>query len=97
MRKAADCVTCARADWSKNMKGAVRCSLNSQCDYINIDDAVEAYEDREDGVLEKVVHCPDCMDCIEKGGHAHCDGYLYCKQRCRLVAETDYCSWGERR
>ena len=89
-----DCKTCARADWSKGEGNG--CTAWS-CDYINKDDAIKAYEDRENGVLEEVVHCPDCRECAEHSGHANCGGYLYCKVKRSLVTETDYCSWGERK
>ena len=81
-----DCETCARLNI---------CDKN-KCDYINIDDAIKAYEDRESGILEEVVHCSDCRECIEHG-NTNCAGYLSCKIRCRLVTETDYCSWGEKK
>ena len=80
-----DCETCAR----------LHICTKDKCDYINIDDAIKAYEDQESGTLERVVHCPDCRECIERGDHANCRGYLYCTSKCRLVTETDYCSWGE--
>ena len=47
-----------------------------------------------------IVFCAECRDCVEKGVGIDCPsgyGYLYCKQRCRVVNEDDYCSWGERR
>lgn len=83
-----DCKTCARD-----------CSANESCNYINIDDAISAYEDRQNGVTEEVVHCPDCRECIEKNGYSGYpnSGWLYCKTRCSLVTETDYCSWGIRK
>ena len=89
-----DCTTCARSDYSK---GEGNGCTAWECDYINVDDAITAYEEREKGVTEKVVHCPDCRECIEKSGHANCGGFLYCRTRAGLVTETDYCSWGERR
>ena len=45
----------------------------------------------------EVVLCTDCRYCKEQGGHANCDGYLYCTWHKTLVDEGRYCSWGERR
>ena len=45
--------------------------------------------------MPTVVFCKDCRDCAEHGGHANCNGYLYCRQRCRVVNEDDYCAWGK--
>lgn len=42
-----------------------------------------------------VVECADCRYCTETGGHANCDGYLYCKRQMILVDETCFCSWGK--
>ena len=42
-----------------------------------------------------VVECADCRYCTEMGGHANCDGYLYCKRQMILVDETCFCSWGK--
>ena len=89
----ADCTTCARADFSK---GEGNGCTAWECDYINVDDAITAYKERENGVTEEVVYCPDCRECSEKGGYVNCDGYLYCKKFHRFVTETDYCSWGKR-
>ena len=43
----------------------------------------------------EIVHCTECRYCKEQGGHANCDGYLYCTRRKSLVDETCFCSWGE--
>ena len=91
-----DCKTCARADWSKGEGNG--CTAWA-CDYIAVDDAIKAYEDRESGVLEEVVHCPDCKQCKEMGTH-DCPngyGYMYCKAWHIAVTEADYCSWGGRK
>ena len=45
----------------------------------------------------EVILCTDCRYCKEQGGHANCDGYLYCTWHKTLVDESCYCSWGERR
>ena len=43
----------------------------------------------------EIVHCDECRYCKEQGGHANCNGYLYCTRRKTLVDETCFCSWGE--
>ena len=45
----------------------------------------------------ELVRCKECRYCEEQGGHANCDGYLYCTRQRTLVDESCYCSWGERR
>ena len=94
-----NCGTCAHSTLPDGWETSCGNGCKSwSCDYINIDDAVKAYEDYEKGVLEEVVHCPDCRECSEKGSYAGFGGgYLYCRSRCMVVTETDYCSWGERR
>ena len=47
--------------------------------------------------MVEVVLCTDCRYCEEQGGHANCDGYLYCTRQRTLVDESCFCSWGERR
>lgn len=44
-----------------------------------------------------IVYCINCRRCSERGGHANCNGYLYCTNFGRLVDEDTYCAWGERR
>lgn len=44
-----------------------------------------------------IVMCPNCRKCKEQGGHANCNGYLYCTRQKTLVDEDCFCSWGERR
>lgn len=87
-----DCKTCARSmlpdDWVVN-----GCTAWS-CDYINKDDAITAYQDRENGITEKVVHCLNCGKSVTKGQHDDGIGYLYCTDRKSIVEHTDYCSWG---
>lgn len=68
-----------------------------------------AYNDYEwsmyaDGFIEDiesaptaVVNCIDCRLCSERGGHANCNGYLYCRKWKTLVDESCFCSWGERK
>ena len=45
-----------------------------------------------------IVRCENCRDCKEismdcPSGY----GYLYCKQRCSVVNEDDFCAWGTAR
>lgn len=44
-----------------------------------------------------IVPCRECRRVREDGGHANCNGYLYCRKWKTLVNEDSYCSWGERR
>lgn len=44
-----------------------------------------------------IIMCPNCRKCKEQGGHANCNGYLYCTRQKTLVDEDCFCSWGERR
>ena len=48
-----------------------------------------------DGIAFDAIECIDCRYCTEMGGHANCDGYLYCKKQMILVDETCFCSWGK--
>ena len=43
-----------------------------------------------------IVRCKECRRVREDGGHANCNGYLYCRKWKTLVDEDGYCSWGER-
>lgn len=43
-----------------------------------------------------IVRCGECRRVREDGGHANCNGYLYCRKWKTLVDEDGYCSWGER-
>lgn len=43
-----------------------------------------------------LVRCAECKRVREDGGHANCNGYLYCRKWKTLVDEDCYCSWGER-
>ena len=43
-----------------------------------------------------IVRCGECRKVREDGGHANCNGYLYCRKWKTLVDEDGYCSWGER-
>ena len=43
-----------------------------------------------------IVPCRECRRVREDGGHANCNGYLYCRKWKTLVDEDSYCSWGER-
>lgn len=43
-----------------------------------------------------LVRCVECRKVREDGGHANCNGYLYCRKWKTLVDEDGYCSWGER-
>lgn len=43
-----------------------------------------------------LVRCGECRKVREDGGHANCNGYLYCRKWKTLVDEDCYCSWGER-
>ncbi len=42
-----------------------------------------------------IVRCKECRKVREGGGHANCNGYLYCRKWKTFVDEDDYCSWGE--
>lgn len=44
-----------------------------------------------------IVMCPNCRKCKEQGGHANCNGYLYCTRQKTMVDEDCFCSWGEER
>lgn len=44
-----------------------------------------------------IVKCVDCRKCKEQGGHANCNGYLYCTRQKTMVDEDCFCSWGEER
>lgn len=44
-----------------------------------------------------IVKCADCRKCIEQGGHANCNGYLYCTRQKTMVDEDCFCAWGEER
>ena len=43
-----------------------------------------------------LIRCVECRKVREDGGHANCNGYLYCRKWKTLVDEDGYCSWGER-
>ena len=45
---------------------------------------------------KELVRCKECRKVREDGGHANCNGYLYCRKWKTLVDEDGYCSWGER-
>ena len=44
----------------------------------------------------ELICCGECRKVREDGGHANCNGYLYCRKWKTLVDEDGYCSWGER-
>ena len=44
----------------------------------------------------EIIPCRECRRVREDGGHANCNGYLYCRKWKTLVDEDSYCSWGER-
>ena len=50
----------------------------------------------EDAPSIDIVRCRECRRVREDGGHANCNGYLYCRKWKTLVDEDGYCSWGER-
>ena len=62
-----------------------------------IDGVIYMAERIEDAPSIDIVFCPNCRFCREDGGHANCNGYLYCTKKKSLVNEDDYCSWGEER
>ena len=66
------------------------------CKY-NKADGCSRWECEYEPRMVEVVFCTDCRYCEEQGGHANCDGYLYCTRHKTLVDEGRYCSWGERR
>ena len=43
-----------------------------------------------------ICFCRECRRVREDGGHANCNGYLYCRKWKTIVDEDSYCSWGER-
>lgn len=47
--------------------------------------------------VQDLVRCAECRKVREDGGHANCNGYLYCRKWKTLVDEDSYCSWGERK
>lgn len=49
-----------------------------------------------DGIAFDAIGCTECRYCTEMGGHANCNGYLYCTRQKMLVDESCFCSWGER-
>ena len=55
----------------------------------------KAVERIKDALSINIVFCPNCRFCREDGGHANCNGYLYCTKKKSLVNEDDYCSWGK--
>ncbi len=58
-------------------------------------EAIEAIEENEPTAID-IVRCGECRKVREDGGHANCNGYLYCRKWKTLVDEDGYCSWGER-
>lgn len=68
--------------------------------WINLDDLplgrVE-WDDIFDAPSIDLVRCAECKRVREDGGHANCNGYLYCRKWKTLVDEDCYCSWGERK
>ena len=87
-------------------KGYDRCILTD--DYVGIDGDYVSHKCPiveltkptiiyEDGDTEDLILCPDCIHCVESGGHANCNGYLYCKMQRTMKDEGDYCSRAERR
>ena len=44
----------------------------------------------------ELICCRECRRVREDGGHANCNGYLYCRKWKTLVDEDGYCSWGKR-
>lgn len=43
-----------------------------------------------------LVRCVECRKVREDGGHANCNGYLYCRKWKTLVDEDGYCSYGQK-
>lgn len=78
-------------------------------EYIEVDKAIEALyryifptkktieEDIRAIPTIDIVKCVDCRKCKEQGGHANCNGYLYCTKQKTMVDEDCFCSWGERK
>ena len=54
------------------------------------------YEALDSAPSIDIVRCRECRRVREDGGHANCNGYLYCRKWKTLVDEDGYCSWGER-
>ena len=83
-----DCETCVHA---RPFGGEYdnRCGL-WECEYINRDEAIEAY--KREG---EVVRCKDC----KHGNYEFVDNkdWIYCKHHFDYWTADDYCSYGERK
>ena len=60
------------------------------------DEANRKYGAEPYEIGDELVRCKECRKVREDGGHANCNGYLYCRKWKTLVDEDGYCSWGER-
>lgn len=74
--------------WRANRIQGGQCSFDDMT-------ALNAFMDTVDGY--DFVPCVACRYCSERGGHANCGGYLYCKRQKTIVDETSGCTWGEER
>lgn len=86
-------------EWYERKQVEARAMADRNCEQCkhNKADGCSRWECEYEPVMVEVVFCTDCRYCDEQGGHANCDGYLYCTWHKTLVDESCYCSWGERR
>lgn len=75
--------------------------------YIKLDDAIgiitehqgirgDTFKALHNAYAVDIVRCKECRKVREYGGHANCNGYLYCRKWKTPVDEGGFCSWGER-
>ena len=68
---------------------------NKSSDFI--DGVIYIAQRIEEAPSINIVKCVNCRKCKEQGGHANCNGYLYCTRQKTIVDEDCFCSWGEER
>lgn len=68
---------------------------NKSSDFI--DGVIYMAQRIEEAPSINIIKCVDCRKCKEQGGHANCNGYLYCTRQKTMVDEDCFCSWGEER
>ena len=86
-------------EWYERKRVEARAMADRDCNNCkhNKPDGCSRWDCEYEPRMVEVVFCTDCRYCEEQGGHANCDGYLYCTWHKTLVDESCYCSWGERR